>query len=254
MKPDTARIRRFLKSQIGRNRRLHQAQSRGEGPLEWVAKLRTWQAQRLTDSFADLHASERYGEAMKFFINDLYTATGFEQRDEELERIEPILVRLLPAHLIETTGRAMELQALSEELDIALARVLERDCSRDTPIDVDIYAHAYRECNNRLERSLQIDLLNEIGSHLDWVVTKPYIYAALVLCRGPARAAGLGALQTFLENAFRAYRSMNGATWFLETITSRERQVMENLFAGRADPFAVTIEPDSEGLQKTDRS
>jgi hypothetical protein len=39
---------------------------------------------------------------------------------------------------------------------------------------------------------------------------------------------------------------MNGANWFLETITSRERQVMENLFAGREDPFAVIIEPDSE--------
>ncbi len=246
MKPDTARIRRFLKSQIGRNRRLHLAQSRGEGPLEWVAKLRTWQAQRLTDSFADLHASERYAEAMRFFINDLYTATGFAQRDEELERIEPILVRLLPAHLIETTGRTMELQALSEELDIALARVLERDYAPDTPISVDSYAHAYRECDNRLERTQQIDLLYEIGSHLDWVVTKPYIYAALRLCRIPARAAGLGVLQNFLENAFHAYRSMNGAKWFLETITSRERQVMENLFAGRADPFAVTIEPDPE--------
>jgi len=208
-----------------------------------MAKLRTWQAQRLTDSFADLHASERYSEAMKFFINDLYTATGFEQRDEELERIEPILVRLLPAHLIETTGRTMELQALSEELDITLARVLQRDYAPDTPISVDLYAHAYRECDNRIERTQQIDLLYEIGSHLDWVVTKPYIYAALRLCRIPARAAGLGVLQDFLENAFRAYRSMNGAEWFLETITSRERQAMENLFAGKADPFAVTIEP-----------
>lgn len=123
MKPEIVRIRRFLKSQIDRNNRLHQAQNRGEGPLEWVARLRTWQAQRLTDSFADLHASERYGRAVRFFISDLYGSTGFEQRDEELERIEPIMVRLLPAHLIETVGRAMELQALSEELDIALARV-----------------------------------------------------------------------------------------------------------------------------------
>ena len=246
MKPEIVRIRRFLKSQIDRNKRLHQAQNRGEGPLEWVARLRTWQAQRLTDSFADLYASERYGRAVKFFISDLYGATGFEERDEELERIEPIMIRLLPAHLIETVGRAMELQALSEELDIALARVLERDCARDTPISVDVYAHAYRECKNHPERTLQIDLLYDIGSHLDWVVSKSYIYAALRLCRGPAWAAGLGVLQNFLENAFRAYRSMNGAKWFLETITSRERQVMENLFAGKEDPFAVTIEPDSE--------
>jgi len=248
MKPDIVRIRRFLKSQIDRNKRLHQAQNRGEGPLEWVARLRAWQAQRLTVSFADLHTSERYGQAVRFFISDLYGATGFEQRDEDLERIEPIMVRLLPAHLIETVGRAMELQALSEELDIALASVLERDYAGDTPISVEVYAHAYRECKNHPERALQIDLLYEIGSHLDWVVSKSYIYAALRLCRGPAWAAGMGVLQNFLENAFRAYRSMNGAKWFLETITSRERQVMENLFAGRENPFVVTIEPDSEGL------
>ena len=67
MKPEIIRIRRFLKSQIDRNKRLHQAQNRGEGPLEWVARLRTWQAQRLTDSFADLYASERYGRAVKIF-------------------------------------------------------------------------------------------------------------------------------------------------------------------------------------------
>jgi hypothetical protein len=158
------------------------------------------------------------------------------------------MVRLLPTHLIETIGRAMELQALSEELDITLARVLERDFARDTPISADVYAHAYRECKNQPERTLQIDLLYDIGSHLDWVVNKSYIYAALRLCRGPAWAAGLGVLQNFLENAFRAYRSMNGAKWFLETITGRERQVMENLFAGRENPFAVTIEPDFERI------
>jgi hypothetical protein len=48
--------------------------------------------------------------------------------------------------------------------------------------------------------------------------------------RGPARAAGLGSLQTFLERGFDTFGAMNGASEFLTLIEQRERALMQALF------------------------
>jgi hypothetical protein len=54
--------------------------------------------------------------------------------------------------------------------------------------------------------------------------------------RGPAAAAGLGALQGFLERGFDTFRDMSGAEVFLSTIASRERALAARLFAGGDAP------------------
>ena len=53
------------------------------------------------------------------------------------------------------------------------------------------------------------------------------------------QTAGLGQLQSFLERGFGAFRVMGGAEHFLETIGSREREVMRRLFANHPKPFDV---------------
>ena len=56
--------------------------------------------------------------------------------------------------------------------------------------------------------------------------------------RGPAAAAGLGALQGFLERGFDTFREMGGAREFLAVIANRERALAAALFGG-ADAPAV---------------
>ena len=58
---------------------------------------------------------------------------------------------------------------------------------------------------------------------------------SLKAMRGPARAAGLGALQTFLESGFEAFGAMRGAHEFLATIRERETELARRLF----EPGAV---------------
>jgi hypothetical protein len=56
----------------------------------------------------------------------------------------------------------------------------------------------------------------------------------LRMMRGPASAAGLGALQRFLESGFDTFRAMakrpGGAEGFLEIIEARESALMALLF------------------------
>jgi hypothetical protein len=82
--------------------------------------LRDWQAGRLARTHADLLASPRFGAAAKFFLTDLYGPKDFSSRDEEVERILPLLTRMLPASALHTVALAVELDALSEALDSAV--------------------------------------------------------------------------------------------------------------------------------------
>ena len=50
--------------------------------------------------------------------------------------------------------------------------------------------------------------------------------------RMPARAAGFGSLQGFLERGVAAFARMRGATEFLDTIDTRESALMNAIFAG----------------------
>ena len=79
--------------------------------------------------------------------------------------------------------------------------------------------------------------MRDVGAGLDRVVAKPLIYTTLKLLRRPAQAAGLGAMQQFLEVGFTAFRHMKGARYFLDTIAYREQRMITRLMDGAEDPF-----------------
>ena len=57
--------------------------------------------------------------------------------------------------------------------------------------------------------------------------------------RGPARAAGFGLLQGFLETGLVAFRAMGDGTEFVNTIWERETLVMRRLLGSHAHPFEL---------------
>jgi hypothetical protein len=143
------------------------------------------------------------------------------------------MVRTLPKGAVETAALAIEVDALSEDLDRRVAAALD-----PAPIDEGSYARAYRQAGTRAERTRQIELIDEVGRRLDVLVVKPLVYATLKLMRRPARLAGLQDLQSFLERGFEAFRHMGGAEEFLATIAGRENRILSRLFSGHPDPFA----------------
>ena len=71
---------------------------------------------------------------------------------------------------------------------------------------------------------------------------KPLLRNSLRLMRGPARTAGLGSLQGFLERGFETFREMRGATDFLATIGTRERALLDALFDPRLKVGALGLD------------
>lgn len=192
-----------------------------------VHALKAYQHARFTRTYADLLADRRYGNAARFFLDELYGPHDFTRRDTQFARVVPALVRLFPNEIVRTVRALSSLHALSEELDTATAQVLD-----DVQVDDERYATAWQMVGQAAKREQQIRLTQQVGSALDAYTRNPLLRHSLRLMRSPARAAGLSELQSFLETGFDTFREMRGAKPFLDIIVARETAFAQSLFAG----------------------
>lgn len=200
-------------------------------------RLRQWQADRLGRTHRDLLESERYGPAAEFFLTDLYGPGDCARRDADVMRVMPTAERLLPESGLKVLAQAIELDALSEELDYLMVVALRRS-SAIGRLTAAAYALAYREVGEPERRAHQITLVTELGMTLDRLARKPFLGTTLKLVSGPAHLAGLGELFSFVERGYRVCHQMGRANEFLETIASRETAIMTALFDGDASVLA----------------
>ena len=200
-------------------------------------RLRQWQADRLGRTHRDLLESERYGPAAEFFLTDLYGPGDCARRDADVMRVMPTAERLLPESGLKVLAQAIELDALSEELDYLMVVALRRSGAIGR-LTAAAYALAYREVGEPERRAHQITLVTELGMTLDRLARKPFLGTTLKLVSGPAHLAGLGELFSFVERGYRVCHQMGRANEFLETIASRETVIMKALFDGDASVLA----------------
>lgn len=226
-----------LVHQLEVSRLLHQERGASAELAAALDRVAQWQTRRLNASYTDLAADPRYAEAIAFFQNELYGPGDFSQRDADLARVVPIMIRVLPDTVVETVAVAMELSTLSHELDHALVGKLDASAA----LTVAAYCEAYRACDNRPARGRQIDLIVQTGGALDRYVRQPMLRPLLTMMRHPARIAGLSALQEFLERGFASFAGMRDVDTFLKAIDKRETALMESIFSGDRAPF-----PDPE--------
>lgn len=196
-----------------------------------VALVKAFQHRRFAHTYADVLADARYAAAARFFLEDLYGPSDFSERDQQFARIVPALVRMFPNEIVDTVGDLAALHALSEQLDTAMARV-----GWTAPLGADGYAQAWRAVDRPADRDRQIELMVGVGGALDRYTRSLLLRQSLRVMRRPARAAGLGALQQFLERGFDTFRAMRGADGFLRMIAGRERALAAALFSGAKPP------------------
>jgi len=222
-----------LEQQLRAVKTERQAARREPSLLAARTALKRHQSARLGRTHADLLAASDTHDAAVFFLEELYGAHDLSQRDVDLERIIPTMQRVLSYEALHTITEAIVLDALSEKLDTAMARELGVD------FDQAGYLAAYRKVSTQAERARQLDLVQELGDSLCALVRIPLLSVTLSIMRGPARLAGLGDLQQFLERGFTTFKRMKQPKAFVATIAGRERAAMEAIYAGDDDPFAA---------------
>jgi hypothetical protein len=210
------------------------------GLAEAVAALKKYQQARFARTHADLLADRRFGPAANFFLEELYGPRDFTQRDAEFRRIVPALVRLFPEDIVATVEALAEVHALSERLDTTMARQLGSAAPARAP-----YVLAWQATGDAAARTRQLELVVLVGRALDRHTRSRLLRASLKAMRAPARTAGLGALQSFLESGFEAFVAMGGAKEFLATIERRESALANRLFEADASAAAAgPLRPD----------
>jgi hypothetical protein len=217
------------------NHRLAETISAPGYALEPFEALQQWQRERLAVSYSDLLNQESYRPACEFFLEELYGGLDFQERDQEVAKVMSVMVRFLPGNALHIMADAFELQALSLDFDMAMAKRLGSTGAVD--LDVAAYGLVYRSCGDRQLRERQILLIREVGNELAKLVHKSLVVRLIRFMRGPAYAAGFGALQSFLESGVLSFRKLEDPVYFVNTIYEREWLSMQKLFAGDAEPF-----------------
>jgi hypothetical protein len=226
-----------LEQLLARKRAITEAIAADSRRAERLQRLRTWQSMRLARTYADLGREPRHAAAVRFFLTDLYGPQDFTHRDDELRRASRYLKRGLPASSLQVLERAVALDVVSAELDLAMAEALG-----EGTLTAATYAEAYRRVGRPGERRRQIELLLAIGEELDRIVRRPWIGMALRAAHAPAHAMGFGALQGFLERGMGAFRQLAGTATLFGAIRQRETRLMEALLRGDPAPLDETFE------------
>ena len=179
--------------------------------------------------FDDLLEPEGYAEAVDFIISDL-AGVGIAERDHDVERATPIIVRSLPAHALELAAAAAELNAGALEFNLAICRQLLVDGKLPATISEARYCTACRDASSYEECMDLVNLTVALGDGLKTLVRVPLIGMLLRTMRAPAHVAGFGALQEFLETGYLTFRRISDIDSFLELLDARMEKVFDRIY------------------------
>jgi hypothetical protein len=205
--------------------------------LHAVQSIKRAQVHRFRYSYADVLVHRDWGPAAQFFLTELYGERDFSQRDAEFARIAPAIQKLFPASVVHVATALARLHSLTEQLDHAMASTMLSVASSplSDALTLNLYAKSWGLVGQSTARFNQLALTQNLGNSLSTLTSKPGLRVMLRMMHAPARAAGLGQLQDFLERGYDVFaamhRSKSGAQGFLNLIAVREQSWMERLFA-----------------------
>ena len=198
-----------------------------------VAQVKQSQSRRYAGTYADLLAGREYAAAARFFLEELYSDKDYAERDVQFARIAGTIEKLFPAQVVETAVALAELHAKTEALDQQLAQAWLAPQSASLAPGLR-YVAAWRAVGRRADREDQLHVVLQIGAQMARLTRTPGLRMMLRMMRAPAAAAGMAALQRFLESGFDTFAGMarrpGGAEGFLDIIRARESALIAALF------------------------
>ena len=221
-----AEFRRY----IGHSNELHGSYLRESGRLQQYDYFATWQMTYLLTFFTDLHDRPGYGNAIDFTVSDL-AGVSVAHRDRDLERASPVITRMLPTRALETIAVAAKLNARVLEINLGVLECLQDDGQLPAEISTRAYCAAFRESSRFDECMELVHLAVSLGGALKTLVKVPLLGTLLHAMRGPAHAAGFGALQEFLEDGYSTFREIPDIDHFLGEIEARMTDYFETIFS-----------------------
>lgn len=221
-----------IRQSIARVTELRNAQALAPALAQAVRAIKQLQSRRFLGSYADLMRDPTVRPATQFFLDELYSPGDFSARDAQFVRIAGTPQTVFPRPVVNTALTLAQLHTLTEELDHAMGQAWL--AHEEAGSEAARYALAWRRAGRADARRQQLAWVMELGHDLTRFTRTPGLATMLRMMRRPAQAAGMGALQHFLEVGFGTFgalaRQRGAVEGFLATVQARETQLMELLF------------------------
>ncbi|PIQ55111.1 MAG: hypothetical protein COW02_03690 [Comamonadaceae bacterium CG12_big_fil_rev_8_21_14_0_65_59_15] len=195
-----------------------------------VREVKRYQSQRFATTYQDMLTSDIYGRCARFFLEELYSECDYTQRDAQFAKVAGVIDATFPEPVIDLTVTLAQLHLATETLDLRMAQVW-----REAPhlVAGQRYARAWAALDSQADRQWQLDTVLGIGRELGKLTRKPTLRLLLKMMRQPAKVAGLGELQRFLESGFDHFAELSKRPQalkdFLSTIQTREQAWIDQL-------------------------
>lgn len=238
--PDSP-LAKKMRYELERYYNLRQHDSNEPEFKRYFETLQKWQADRLQKTHMRLLDNHVTRNATDFFLTDVYGGIDLTDLARDIERVLFKALRVLPEKVMETSASAMELNALTAELDERMTERLFYDYQVDE-ISEQAYCEAFRAVCDKSMREQQAQMVKHLGRGLDKYVRSHMVYAAFKLARKPAERSGLRALVGFLDRAFLVLRPMDSAERLIHAIVDVEMELVKRIYAGHPAPFDLIAE------------
>jgi hypothetical protein len=189
--------------------------------------------------YDDLRDKPGYDAAIDFVVADL-TGPGIADRDRDLEKVVPVMARTMPDRALPALATGMALNARILEINLGIEACLHQRLLDGDPITEREYCLASREVSDFEQFEELVGMTRRAGETLDHIVRLPMVRPLMRMMRGPARLAGFGDLQAFLEKGFHTFVAVEDVGVFLDAMEQRMSRVFHRVFVAPEHELADT--------------
>ena len=191
--------------------------------------LQKLQIARLSETYADLRAEERYADLAQFFFVDLYYVGDRAERNESFLRLWKHFEKILGRVIVQGLTDLVDFYMLSEKLDEACAKMLLRLRS-PLAITTAQYEQAHRYCDNYDERVVQLEFVARTLNFVHATSQRRLFGVLISTMQATARLIGASQMVDFLDRGYTAFRGVKDITYFRETIRKREQERLDRIW------------------------
>lgn len=208
--------------------------------LQRLNDAQNWLKARIKDTH-QAYFNEPENQLMaQYFLNRLYGGPDFDPLALQIERLLKYAhkaEKLLPDNAIKTGTKSVSLAVLAMQLDEQIAIQLLKDFPANAPITDEMMRQTLLKLDQKEQRLVQLQLLDDLGEALDKYMRSFMMYAAFKMCKSAAHKYNFDLMYEFIQEGFVAMKPMKSAEKFIKTFSTVERDIIEKVHSGHPDPF-----------------
>ncbi|MDM1758944.1 MULTISPECIES: hypothetical protein [Acinetobacter] len=209
-------------------KRLHEAQD--------------WLKARILATHTELFNRKENKLMADYFIHRLYGGPDFDDLAIQIERLLKYAhkaEKIIPENAIQTGLKSVGLAVLAMRLDEQVAAQLLQDYPIDQSIDDEMMRLTLIKLDQHDARLQQLGLLDDLGAALDKYMRSFIMHTAFKMCKGTAHKYQFDLMYDFIGEGFTAMKPMKSAADFIHAFTVKEREIVNNVHSGQANPFRI---------------